>query len=317
MVITVTLNPCVDRTLEISGLVPGGTNKVLSSRTDLSGKGVNVSLALRELGEETLCAGLNYIDATPSLAEFLGQKGIPTLLVDTPGPLRVNHKIFDRCSRTMTEYNESGTGISAETLAKFIAAFEALLRRMSKKDLLVLDGSVPPGTPDNFYQELILRAKKSGVRTVLDASGGLLKKGLEAAPYAIKPNRAEFEALVGRPLGTVQAVFLAAKEFVNRGIPLVCISLGGDGALLAAKEGCWYAPAVRGIAVRGLQGAGDSFVAGLCKGLLHQLPAPELLRCCMAAAAGSILREGTQVCTRTDYAVLSPRVVVHPMNGSQ
>ena len=317
MVVTVTLNPCIDRTITIERLVLNGTNKVVESRSDISGKGVNVSTALHNLGMETLCMGFNFVNGSMPLKSFLDEQGIPARLINVEGPLRTNTKIFDRTSHCMTEYNEGGTPVSPEILAKFTEVLYNQLRQMGMCDLLVLDGSVPPGVPPNFYQHVIEEAKKSGVRTVLDASGSLLREGIVAAPYAIKPNLSELEELAGRPLSTAKAVYTVTEELLKCGIRYICVSLGSDGAMLATPHGYWYVPAMEDIEIRGLQGAGDSLVAGMCIGISKNLPASEILQYAEAAASASVCQVGTLLCSRAAFEAFLPQITSSPIKGKR
>ena len=112
MVTTLTLNPCVDRTITINGFRYGGTNKITNVRSDISGKGINVSIALHQLGRETLCVGFNY-SGDDTLTRDLSRMGIAYDLVDVPGKLRINIKAFDADKHVMTEFNEGGGPVSA------------------------------------------------------------------------------------------------------------------------------------------------------------------------------------------------------------
>lgn len=313
MILTATLNPCIDKTITIEHLSPSGTNRVLESRSDVSGKGINVSMALQNLGVETQCLGFNYTADRALIPQFLTGHHIAHLLVDVGGQLRTNIKIFERDGYTMTEYNEGGSPVNTEAVAAFTAQLRFRLSQLRPNELLVLDGSVPPGVPPDFYRQMILLAKRFHIRTVLDAAGPLLREGLKAAPYAIKPNLAELEDVVGRPLKTIPEICAAAKEIVVGGTAYVCVSMGGEGALLVSQNGCWYAPAMTGLAVKGLQGAGDSLVAGMCMGILQNAPDTDILRYAVAAASGSVCHEGTLLCTRQDFEALLPRVIIRPV----
>ena len=177
MILTVTLNPCIDHTAEVERLVPGGTNRVLSSRRDPSGKGVNVSTVLHELGAETLCLGVSREENAGLLESVLERQGIPYDFLRVPGSLRTNLKLLDRSCGVMTECNEKGSPLTEEQLASFLALAR---RHLADASLLVLSGSVPPGVPADFYRTLALAASESGVPVVLDASGPLLLEGLKA-----------------------------------------------------------------------------------------------------------------------------------------
>ena len=167
-------------------------------------------------------------------------------------------------------------------------------------ELLVVSGSVPPGIRPTIYAEMIALARAAGVRTVLDASGELLRQGLAARPWLVKPNRLEMETLLGRPLPDLAAAGEAARSLLGNGTEVVCLSLGGDGALLADTDGTWFCGNLD-IPVLGVQGAGDSMVAGLCAAHRQGLSGAEMLQWGVAAAHASLILPGTELCRAEDF----------------
>jgi fructose-1-phosphate kinase PfkB-like protein len=133
----------------------------------------------------------------------------------------------------------------------------ALLKERGLNDILVVTGSVPPGVPADIYAEAIRLAKASGVTTILDADGELLREGIKAKPDMIKPNIGELRRLLGRTIETEEEIIGAAMELVEVGIPYVCVSVGADGAYLVCGDGVYFTKGAE-ITVRGVQGAGDS-----------------------------------------------------------
>ena len=297
MVTTVTMNPCIDRTLTVDGLEAGGTNRVLSARDDIGGKGINAAIAMKHLGIAARCIGINYSDNWKSVERFLSGQQVAYEFTLCPGSMRVNTKIFDRSDEVMTEFNEKGTHVGADTLQHFSDIFEESLR---DTEILVLDGSVPPGVPSDIYGDMIRKAAKCSVRTVLDASGELFAEGVKAAPYMVKPNLAELSEAAGRELTDKGQIIDAARALIDRGISYVCVSMGQDGALLAGKEAVYEAAPLK-LEVRGVQGAGDSMVAGICMALTENREPADMLRYGTAAAAASLMLDGTQLCRMDDF----------------
>lgn len=294
MITTVTLNPCIDRSVHVSNLKVGGYNLVTRSRTDLGGKGINVSIVAHALGYATRVLCLDYMDGGTLLSDGLLQLGIPSVLVPAYGRLRENLKLYDAETGEMTEINEPGSPIDQSTMTRILQRFDALL---PDTDVLVLSGSVPPGVDAEIYARLIQRAKEAKVFTVLDAAGELLREGIKAGPDLIKPNRFEMETLCGRTLDTLEIALEEAQRVLDEGVGAVCLSLGDRGALLLDGKERWYAPGAA-VEVRGMQGAGDSLVAGLCIGRIEGWSTERTLRTGIALAQGSLMREGTQLCTR-------------------
>lgn len=304
MIVTVTLNPCVDRTVQVKGFVPGGTNHVTASRCDVSGKGINVSIALRNLGEQTLCLGFHYRESGDLLPETLRRLGIGSDFVPVDGALRTNIKIFDQKTREMSELNETGTRVGPGALR---ALEETLERRLPQAGLLILDGSAPPGVPADFYRTLAELAARHGVRTVIDAYGGLLLEGIKARPCLIKPNRDELEEAFGEKIVSKEDAVRVARRVIAQGVGMVCVSLGKEGALLVTADEAYYSPGAD-VPVRGVQGAGDSLVAGMSYAIVRSMPLSEILRHGVAVAHGSLIREGTQMCSREGFLEMLPLI---------
>lgn len=304
MVITVTLNPCIDRTVEVDGFVQGGTNHVSASRCDVSGKGINVSIALKNLGEETRCLGFNYHENGAVLTETLRQLEIPNDFVNVEGALRTNIKIFDTRKKEMSELNESGTKVGRDALEQMEKILE---RSLPEASLLILDGSAPPGVPATYYRTLAEQAGRHGVKTVIDAYGDLLLEGIKARPCLIKPNRAELEEAFGEPVASRRDAVRVARKVIETGVGMVCVSLGKEGALLVTAGEAYFSPGAD-VPVRGVQGAGDSLVAGMSYAMVRGLPLPEILRYGVAVAHGSLILEGTQMCSREGFLKMLPLI---------
>jgi 1-phosphofructokinase len=292
-VVTVTLNPALDKTVTIPSFEIGGLNRVQDVRVDAGGKGINVAKVLNQFGVNVTATGFVAGMQGDYLLGQLEQAGIRAAFTNVEGETRTNLKIYDEAAKITTEVNESGFRISAEVLDRFRQQFDALL---DQAGLLVLGGSIPPGVPEEIYAELIRAAHAKGVRTILDAEGEAFKKGLAARPYAVKPNVYELELLVGRKLETDQEIVAAGQEWIAQGISLITISMGGDGAIVLTPDEA-YRVRPFPITPQSTVGAGDSMVAAICYCLLNGMNVQETLE--WAATAGTVTasKRGTQVCT--------------------
>ncbi|MDO4518739.1 MAG: 1-phosphofructokinase family hexose kinase [Eubacteriales bacterium] len=312
-IITVTLNPCLDRTSAIADFILNGTNKVLHVREDLSGKGINVSIALHQWDINTCCLGFDYISGEKQVGKMLAANKITHHLVPVEGTVRVNIKIFNEKNGTMTEFNEKGQPVTEENIQQLLKSTEQILTQAHPDSILVLSGSVPAGVPATIYRSLIELSKAKNIRVLLDTSGELLIEGVKARPYAIKPNQDEIAQLTGHPVNTIEDAAHAAIKCNQMGIPYVCVSLGAKGALLSSSEGVFYAPPAP-VKVKGIQGAGDSLVAGMCVSFLQGKNTETALRYATAAAGGSVGREGTLMCTKEEFERLLPLVKVEQLS---
>lgn len=305
-ILTMTLNPCIDRTVYLEQLQVGETNIVKKVIEEAAGKGINVAIGLQHLKVPVKALGFAYKEDADKLYEKLRAEEIPHAFVEVEGRLRVNQKLFDESKSQMTECNEKGSPVAKEDVNKLL---ELLRKELSEASILVLSGSVPPGVNKDIYALMTTMANEAGVKVILDASGELLLEGVKAKPYLIKPNREEFvktfmqERLVNTHIKSV------AKKLIENGVTYICLSLGADGAILISRSA--YNKLSDGndnslviekrlaisVPIRSLQGAGDAMVAGLCKAIYDD-EEDKMLDYALNMAASTIMLEGTQMGNR-------------------
>jgi 1-phosphofructokinase len=218
--------------------------------------------------------------------------GIASRFLEAEGRTRTNLKVFDEQTRQTTELNEPGFTPGPALLEDFIRLYEDVLQETR---LVVLSGSLPPGTPADFYRVLIEKANRKGVRVILDADGEALAEGLKAAPYAIKPNIHELEALLDTELKSDEAIVSAGRKLLETGISCIIVSMGGDGSIIIGHEGAIRARPFP-ITPQSTVGAGDSMVAALAYSLLHDLNLEETARWTSAAGTVTASKPGSDVC---------------------
>ncbi|KAB1072128.1 1-phosphofructokinase [Methylobacterium planeticum] len=307
-VVTLTLNPAIDQTVTLARLTPGAVHRASAVRNDAGGKGVNVACCLADWGVPVAATGILGQDNAAPFEQLLLQKGIDDRFVWIPGETRTNLKLLDESRGDTTDVNLPGLAISPGTLD----AVRAVLADMTAPGALaVLAGSLPRGVPPEVYAGLGDLLKARGARVVLDASGPALAVALAAAPaalpYAIKPNRHELEDWAGHPLATLPEVVTAARALQARGIPLVVVSLGPEGALFVSATEMLHAqpPALR---VASTVGAGDALVAGLVAGLHAGAPLPDVARLALAFAAGKLTQPGANLPGRDTVRALAETI---------
>ena len=306
MITTVNMNPCIDKSVMVSDFQINALNRILETRMDMAGKAVNVAAALKNLGEEPVCVGFNYSRDKEELEKRLQKDGVPFEFVEVEGRIRVNTKVLDIKNHTLTELNESGGAVSG----KDIEDLQNLIRKYARiSDILVISGSVPAGVPSDTYQKIIEDVKQYPVRVILDAEKDLFLNGLKAGPCLVKPNLFELETAVGCTCTTKREIVLAARKIISLGTEVVCVSMGGDGAMIVDREEAYYAPALD-LEIKGIQGAGDSVVAGICLAMKQGLPLKDFLRYGMAAAAASLVLEGTEMCRKEDFLCYLDKVKI-------
>lgn len=313
MVTTITLNPCIDKTVTVNGFTYGGTNYVEDYRYDISGKGINVSIALKNIGGNSRCLGLNYTSDGSIVTDFLNSKNVSYDFVNVNGHLRTNIKIFDKKTSVMSELNERGEVVDPKIIEQVL---DKIKKSLSDTTLIVLTGSVPPGVPDDIYKIIAEIASVQKVKVIIDAHDKLLLEAIKAHPYLIKPNKDEFEETFGEKVYTKLDIIRAARKVIAQGVSIVCVSLGKDGAMLVTQDEAFYCSGVN-IEVKGVQGAGDSLVAGMCYAIEHNLSHAEMLRYGVAAAHGSLILEGTQMCTRATFEQMLPLINVEEIKNDK
>jgi 1-phosphofructokinase family hexose kinase len=306
MIFTVTPNPALDRTLTVPSIVFDEMVRATDSRLDLDGKGVNVSKALRSLGDATLIMGFAGGGAGELLEHGLRAQGFATSFTHVAGETRTNTIIVEAASQRYVKANEPGPTVRPEDLAALLAQMREQVRR---GDTWILSGSLPPGAPADLYAQLVRLIEAHGARALLDTSGEPLRQGCTAGPFLVKPNAGEAYELTGLPIAGDDDARRAAAWFHDRGIELVALSLGADGLLLASRA---YAVRARPPQVRALNpvGAGDALLAGIAWALERDLGQEELARWGVASGTAAAMREGTGAAERGEVEALYAQVTI-------
>ena len=306
MIYTVTLNPALDKTVEIPSLTVDAVNRITSMRTDPGGKGINVSKVIQKLGGASVAAGILGGDTGRAILSALTEMGLTTLFHFVEGETRTNMKIIDPDNHTNTDINEPGVTVSEEILEKLL---EELLAKVTKEDIVVISGSMPKGSPRDTYYTWTKAFREKGAKVILDADGDLLKAGLKASPYLIKPNNHELGALTGRALETPEEIAETAAELMKEyGIGKVVVSMGGDGAVYVTKDKTIYAEGLK-VPVGSTVGAGDSVVAALAVSEEEGKTLEETVRLSTAVGAANVMCSGTQAAEYEVVETLLPKVV--------
>ncbi len=283
-IVTVTLNPAIDRTVSVSNLNFGAVNRAELVGERAGGKGVNVAAALAENGHRVVAMGFLGQDNEEVFTRFFAERRVHDGFMRLPGATRIGIKIVDDARGETTDLNFPGLTPRFAHLGQLESRLELL-----DAGWCVLAGSLPPGVPAEFYAETTRRFKARGVRVVIDTSGEALRAAVGAGPDVIKPNVHELAELVGRELPDEAAVVAAASELVAGGVGLVVVSRGADGAVFVSADEVVVArpPA---IAVRSTVGAGDAMVAGIVAARLRGLTLVETARLATAFSLQALSR---------------------------
>lgn len=291
-ILTVTLNPCIDKTIVADELKYGQLNCLVSMMDDVGGKGINVSKVLSTFDVELTTYALGAGNNGSIVGEEVRKIGGNAIVDLCDGENRINIKIRDQKTGITTEINDRTFSVDKSVVQRITKKLESL---MDNFDIMVLAGSLPKGMGDDFYAHLIRKAKEHRLKVILDADMQKLKCAIAEKPYAIKPNIYEFGELNGKEYSDITEVVSDAKALAESGISLVVVSLGADGAVFVNSEGAVLAKPFE-IECRSTVGAGDSMVATMAYAISVGAPLEDIAR--MGVTAGSLTSsmEGTQVC---------------------
>ena len=299
MIVTVTLNPSVDRTLSIESLKRGSVNRADLLAVDPGGKGVNVSRAVKAFGNETHALVVCGTFGSRWFGDRLSELKIPHDILLAAGVTRNNVTLVEG-DGTVTKINEPGFDLTPAIITEVKSALSDL---DLKDSWVVFAGRLNPGANPETYKDLASYARNLGAKVAIDASGDELKKALEIGPDLIKPNQHELAELVGRPLVTIHDVVDAAKEVMASGVTSVLCSLGADGALFISQTGVIHVEPeskVVGVPV----GAGDILLATFIAGGADV----DALPGAVAWSAASVPLEGTAIPTLGQVAQVKVKI---------
>jgi 1-phosphofructokinase len=304
-IITVTLNPALDKTININNFHTGVINRSAIIKIEAGGKGINVASVLHSLGMPVIATGLIAGRDGRLIINILKTRGVATDFQEVPGETRLNLKIIDPVSRAETEINENGFTVSQNDLELFQTRLKQILPGSS---MLILSGSLPPGVPSSIYASLIEIGSQLGVPAILDAEGDALREGMMARPLLIKPNQYEAELLLGEKLASPEQMADLGKRILDNGPEYAVVSFGPRGAVAIGPGMAVWAvpPQVDGGST---VGAGDAMVAVLAMDIQQGRSVRESLP--RAVAAGTLLAmRQHRSCKQSEIEELAAKIAV-------
>jgi len=313
-VLTVTLNPAIDLTVAVDRLEIGAVHRARSAQSNAGGKGINVAGCLADWGVPVAAGGLLGRFNDDAFVAFFAEKDIADVCVRAPGETRTNIKIADLATGSTTDLNLPGLAVDA---GKIDAVWATAVKEIGEGTPVVLAGSLPEGAPADTWAKMVADLAGEGARVVLDTSGAPLAAALgpqaTRLPHAVKPNREELEALLGRALPGEADLVAAAHELVARGVRLVAVSRGAEGALFVdASEA--LAARLPAKTVLSTVGAGDAMVAGLVAALLESPALERVARLAVAFATAKLDRIGPHLGPRATVEDLAERVEIRRLD---
>lgn len=309
MIVTVTLNPAVDRTLAVPNFRLGRRHRAVEQTSMAGGKGVNVARALKALGQPVIATGLAGGGSGTRVIEQLTEEAILNDFVRIRGESRTSTAVIDPTSGEQTEINERGPVVAEAELELFV---DKLLYLAKGAGVCVFSGSLPPGVSSGIYGDLIRELKKLGVTVVLDSEGDALRIGTRAGPDAVTPNELEAEELVGHEFGEDEDRLTALTEMTELGAREAIMTLPGGCLALVDEdpERVLYRVSVDPQEPVSAVGAGDAFLAGYVAARYSGRPPSECLRFAVACGAESTQHFGAGVLDPREVERLVPEVRV-------
>ncbi|WP_123054566.1 1-phosphofructokinase family hexose kinase [Clostridium sp. JN-1] len=280
MITVINLNASVDKRYEIEDITKGKVMRAKAVQNTAGGKGIHVANVATILGGNVVCTGFIGGKSGEFIEDNLKKMGIKGDFVKISGETR-SCLAFITDDLVQTEILEPGPEVAEEELNEFLKKYDDLLEKSS---VITASGSAPKNVPKGIYAALISKASKLGKKFLLDTSGELLLKGIEAKPFFIKPNKDELEMITGNSILSEKDILVQIDKLHSMGIPCVTVSLGKDGSLVGYK-GNKYKVQVPKITAVNPVGSGDSLVGGFAAALERGYSIEDTLA--LAAACGT------------------------------
>ncbi|MBI5093253.1 MAG: 1-phosphofructokinase family hexose kinase [Candidatus Hydrogenedentes bacterium] len=307
MILTLTPNPCVDKTIFLPELKVGTFMRSERYTCIPGGKGTNVSRAVKALGRATKAMVIVGGHSGAHVVEMIEQQdGVECIPVRVASPTRTITTVLEETIHRQTAFFEPGSKITPGEVQHIVETFRQAVQGAK---VVTFNGTVPDPILNGLYRQLIPIAKDAGAITILDSHGASFALGLEAAPYMIKPNVAETEELVGFRLDTMEAKWKAVTHFHGRGVELVVLSLGKDGALVSRGAERFHItpPAIEEV---NPVGSGDALVAGFAIGLAENMPLTEMATLGVAAGTANAMSWDIGHFTREEVDAVRAQILV-------
>jgi 1-phosphofructokinase family hexose kinase len=307
LILTLTINPAIDRTIISDRLAFEDRGYILSRSEAAGGRGVNASQVIHAFGGKTLALLTSGGAIGKRMEQSLAEMGFPFEVVRVSAESRANLTISDKHGLTI-KLNEIGAPLQQKDVD---AARDLMEARLKKASWLMICGSTQPGVPPHFYSEIIALAKSRGVRTLLDTDGDALSHALEARPSVISPNQQEAERLLGRAIITRSQSLEAVKRIHDMGPESVILSLGSRGALASSPDGILEALPPRVEALCPI-GAGDALAAAFVWAVEKKKPFADAVRWAVAAGTATAALPGMSFPTLEQTRAIYKQVEVRP-----
>ncbi|MEX0289884.1 MAG: 1-phosphofructokinase family hexose kinase [Flavobacteriaceae bacterium] len=313
-IVTLTVNPAIDKSTFIEGIKPFNKLRCQESTYEPGGGGINVSKVLKELGGTSLCMYMAGGPTGTHLKEMLADLDILQQLIPIAGRVRENLSVTDTLNNQTYRFGMPGPTVMENEWKNVLGHLEAILL---EGDILVASGSICSGMPTNFFAQVAKIAHEKKVKYILDTNGEALVKGAEAGVYLLKPNLGELATLCGvQTIPFLELESMAKAYLQNNPCELMIVSLGAQGAVMVTKEQVEYiaAPIVYR---KNNNRAGDSMVAGMVFAMTQGKTISEMAQYGVACGTAAIMTEGSQPCRIKDVEELYQWIQANSLNSGK
>lgn len=296
MIVTLTLNPCIDKSTTVKEMVPEKKLQCTFPKWEPGGGGLNVSRALKRLGTESTCVFPSGGNSGITLNQLLQHEGIVFQSIHTTNETRENFIVVELQTNNQFRFGMPGAQLSQEELEQCIQA----ILQIENMEYLIVSGSLPDGVPLTIFDSLSAIAREKRAKLIIDTSGAALKQAVQSGVYLIKPNLGELASLVNTNHLANNEAAEAARRLIHLGkCQIIIVSMGKEGAILISKDHSVmiFAPTVDR---KSTVGAGDSMVAGMIHGLQNGMSIPDAARYGVACGSAATMNPGTELCKKID-----------------
>lgn len=295
-IITLTLNPALDKSISVPAMVPEKKLKCSDAKVEPGGGGINVSRAIHKLGGSTEAVYLSGGFTGRQFETLMAAENIVSVVLPMKGDTRENFVVLDESSNQQYRFGMQGPGVCE---AEWQQALD-YIKSQDEVAYLVASGSLPPGVPVDFFGRLALIAKEKNAKLIVDTSGEALQWAVKEGLFLIKPNLGELSNLYGKEkLGKEEILNAARSIITSGGCKVMAVSMGAEGAMLITiDEKFEIRPP--DVTIHSTVGAGDSMVAGMVLALSKGWPLEDVLRYGVAAGTAATLNSGTELCKKED-----------------
>jgi 6-phosphofructokinase 2 len=301
MIVTLTLNPALDKSTSVDRLVPEKKMRCAGLQLDPGGGGINVSKAIQKLGGDNVAVYPVGGSNSDLITELLQEQGIRTMPVPVRSLTRESFSVMDQSTGQQYRFVVPGPAIRPEETEAVLQTLQGIEPRPA---VLVVSGSLPEGMQDNIFSRLSAIAKALNARLIVDTSGPALRKAMEAGAFLLKPNLSELSALSGKESLQLHEVEEAARDIIGKGYAeVLVVSLGAGGAMLVTADQVVRvaAPTVKR---QSTVGAGDSMVGGMAWMLTRGASYADMVRFGVACGTAATMNPGTQLFHASDAHAL-------------